>query len=81
MEYVIYIFHFHWLLIENIHIYNINKLRKEELERKRQKLAELRRSREERKNALLNAQKKETVIIKNKNFIFMNIYLWIYIHN
>jgi dynein intermediate chain len=36
------------------------KSRKEELERKRQKLAELRRSREERKNALLNAQKKET---------------------
>jgi len=34
--------------------------RKEELERKRQKLAELRRSREERKNALLNAQKKES---------------------
>lgn len=34
------------------------KSRKEELERKRQKLAELRRSREERKNALLNAQKK-----------------------
>jgi len=36
------------------------KSRKEELERKRQKLAELRRSREERKNALLNAQKKES---------------------
>ncbi|ORX56626.1 hypothetical protein BCR36DRAFT_580934 [Piromyces finnis] len=34
--------------------------RKEELERKRQKLAELRRSREERKNALLNAQKRES---------------------
>jgi len=50
------------------------KSRKEELERKRQKLAELRRSREERKNALLSAQQRKeataaTIISKDRKAI------------
>lgn len=48
------------------------KKRKEELERKRQKLAELRRSREERKNALLSAQQRKEATVRHfYNFIIL----------
>lgn len=47
--------------------------RKEELEKKRQKLAELRRAREERKQVFSTATQKqeEKPVVSNINFVFL----------